>query len=360
MRGSTGAPADADGDDVEGGGINPVTWIPGVARSLGKLFGKGGGQSAGQRYVQRSLALARAAQQGASYLSRSSNYPDRPVQVDWSTVAAEDRNRVADFLLWNAGRLQQAIDRTPQIPDYARHFGPDYVHPDVLAYAGTPTGQSPGLPPDVAGPTGGGVPAQPPDLWDSARLAVEVMAEWLRRRRESDAQRRAERQWRRWLREILGRGMTPPGGNAPMPYPDTTYGLGFSLPGAEAAGQWASGGGSSWLRDLGVLAGGVGSVIRGIRGGSLEESYNVPYVPDILVPDVLERGMATAGMCGSPFVSAASAAARPSTFAMANPANGRMTWFRPAGKPVLWSSDLGACRRVARIARKAKRRAGGR
>lgn len=46
-------------------------------------------------------------------------------------------------------------------------------------------------------------------------------------------------------------------------------------------------------------------------------------------------------------------------FATLNPTTGQIAWFRSAGRPILWSGDLGACKRVNRIAARA-RRAGGR
>jgi hypothetical protein len=91
--------------------------------------------------------------------------------------------------------------------------------------------------------------------------------------------------------------------------------------------------------------------------------YGDPWGPNILRSQEAHRQAALAasmqGGCGSPWVSGG-AALSPSMFSMTNPASGKLTWFRPAGRPILWSSDLGACRRVARIARKAKRRSGGR
>ena len=47
---------------------------------------------------------------------------------------------------------------------------------------------------------------------------------------------------------------------------------------------------------------------------------------------------------------------RAQTFIALNPSTGAPTWFRPAGRPILWSSDLTACRRVNKIARRARGR----
>jgi len=43
-----------------------------------------------------------------------------------------------------------------------------------------------------------------------------------------------------------------------------------------------------------------------------------------------------------------------------NPTSGRQTWFGPMGQPVLWTGDFRACKRVRKVAGKARRRAGGR
>jgi hypothetical protein len=48
--------------------------------------------------------------------------------------------------------------------------------------------------------------------------------------------------------------------------------------------------------------------------------------------------------------------ARPTAFHVPNPVTGRETWFKPAGHPILWSSDLAACKRVKKIARKVSRK----
>jgi len=43
-----------------------------------------------------------------------------------------------------------------------------------------------------------------------------------------------------------------------------------------------------------------------------------------------------------------------SSFVTANPVTGNLSWFKNMGKPVLFSGDLAACRRVRRIASKAR------
>jgi hypothetical protein len=59
----------------------------------------------------------------------------------------------------------------------------------------------------------------------------------------------------------------------------------------------------------------------------------------------------------SPFVPTM-AGARAQPFVASNPVSGKLTWFKPAGRPILWSGDLTACRRVGRIAARARRSRG--
>jgi hypothetical protein len=50
------------------------------------------------------------------------------------------------------------------------------------------------------------------------------------------------------------------------------------------------------------------------------------------------------------------AGARAQFFRTQNPVTGQDTWFRPAGRPILWSGDLTACKRVKKVARRAARK----
>lgn len=59
---------------------------------------------------------------------------------------------------------------------------------------------------------------------------------------------------------------------------------------------------------------------------------------------------------GTPPFRATMAGARAQFFRTENPVTGQDTWFRPAGRPLLWSGDLTACKRVNKIARRAKRK----
>ncbi len=59
---------------------------------------------------------------------------------------------------------------------------------------------------------------------------------------------------------------------------------------------------------------------------------------------------------GTPMFRPTMAGARAQFFRTQNPATGQDTWFRPAGKPLLWSGDLTACKRVNKVARRAARK----
>jgi hypothetical protein len=77
-------------------------------------------------------------------------------------------------------------------------------------------------------------------------------------------------------------------------------------------------------------------------------SLDVPFV------DITPQGSSRAF---SPWVPTMMGA-RAQPFMSNNPVSGALTWFKPAGKPILWSGDLTACKRVERVARRAKRSRG--
>jgi hypothetical protein len=62
----------------------------------------------------------------------------------------------------------------------------------------------------------------------------------------------------------------------------------------------------------------------------------------------------------SPFASGGQRGSRPKIHIRPDPITGRPVWFRPAGRPLLWSSDLTAVKRVRKIASRARRARGGR
>lgn len=80
--------------------------------------------------------------------------------------------------------------------------------------------------------------------------------------------------------------------------------------------------------------------------------FGLPFI-DI----VGQGGGATLAGLTSPF-RATMAGAAPQAHVQANPVTGKTTWFKPAGRPILWSGDLTACRRVGKIATRARRSRG--
>lgn len=89
------------------------------------------------------------------------------------------------------------------------------------------------------------------------------------------------------------------------------------------------------------------------QGGFQQALFNLPAL-DIPGIDITRQGgAATLAALTSPFFPTM-AGARAQAFISPNPVTGKLTWFKPAGKPILWSGDLTACRRVGRIARRAR------
>jgi len=85
------------------------------------------------------------------------------------------------------------------------------------------------------------------------------------------------------------------------------------------------------------------------RGGFQQAGLDLPFID--IVP---QGGAGQLSRLSSPFVPTM-AGARAQAFVAPNPVTGATTWFKPAGKPILWSGDLTACRRVGRIAARARR-----
>lgn len=154
---------------------------------------------------------------------------------------------------------------------------------------------------------------------------------------------------------------------------DVPYNFSYN-PMAPSGAVSGFGGGSDWLSGLGSLAQGVGGIISAIRmpqaapGGF---GFVAPAMGTAgRVIGGIAAGAAGAGIADwlmgnggacptSPFASGGGAP-RAQTFVAANPATGKATWFKPAGRPLLWSGDLSAARRVRKIAGRARRRVGGR
>lgn len=118
----------------------------------------------------------------------------------------------------------------------------------------------------------------------------------------------------------------------------------FAFPAVAGGGQMAIGG---LLPALGRIGGSLVRAAPAIGGGAL-------------LGEVIERSLTPGGggampaNIGAPF-RPTMAGARAQLFVVANPVTGTPTWFKPAGRPILFSGDLTACKRVQKIARRARR-----
>lgn len=98
-----------------------------------------------------------------------------------------------------------------------------------------------------------------------------------------------------------------------------------------------------------------GGVVPGVSpasfslGGATPVGFDLPFID--IVP---QGGGATLGALTAPF-RPTMAGASANTFVVPNPVTGRPTWFRPAGRPLIWSADLVAVRRVRKLAARAHR-----
>ena len=83
--------------------------------------------------------------------------------------------------------------------------------------------------------------------------------------------------------------------------------------------------------------------------GFFSQALDIPFF------DITPQG--SSAQLGSMFTPSMSGA-RAQKFMVPNPQTGKATWFGPLGQPVLFSGDFTASKRVARVARKARRSRG--
>jgi len=104
----------------------------------------------------------------------------------------------------------------------------------------------------------------------------------------------------------------------------------------------------------GALGGGVQQAsLGGIAGGLLRQLPGA--LGGLAVGAGIDAALSSGGAM-TPMFRQGMAGARAQFFRTTNPISGQDTWFRPAGRPLLWSGDLTACKRVNKIARRAKRK----
>lgn len=64
----------------------------------------------------------------------------------------------------------------------------------------------------------------------------------------------------------------------------------------------------------------------------------------------------TGGGGSTPMFRPTMAGVRAQTFRATNPVTGKDVFFKPMGRPILWSSDIATCKRVDKIARRVRRK----
>lgn len=96
------------------------------------------------------------------------------------------------------------------------------------------------------------------------------------------------------------------------------------------------------------------------QNGFANAAFSLPQIGggtglDLPFIDIVRQGGSNAlAKLTSPFVPTM-AGARAQPFVAQNPVTGASTWFKPAGRPILWSGDLTACKRVNKLAMRARR-----
>jgi len=79
------------------------------------------------------------------------------------------------------------------------------------------------------------------------------------------------------------------------------------------------------------------------------------FIGGIIGGNLLDSAISGGGSV-TPMFRPTMAGVRAQSFRATNPVTGQDVFFRPAGKPILWSSDLSACKRVRKVARRANRK----
>jgi len=277
----------------------------------------------------------------------------------WGSVLAPAAALIGSLF---GGGLRESAPRTPYESVLAGAFTPQQPTGYQTVYAPARI-----LPPAL--PTGGSVAhAQQPGTPPSGGTQQTID--------DFDARLRRAIQLRDLLAYILSLFRKPASGvvNAGSFYSTEVFEVPYLM---QPMGGYASGG-MDFLGGAANLAGGIAQLIASFRsnqpaampGGAgqvFQDIFAGRGVLGLGGPDfggIVGGGSSTApgpGACptSAPF-RAGRVGANPSTFVVPNPVTGAPTWFKPAGRPLLWSGDLRAAKTVRRIARLAKRRAGGR
>jgi len=143
---------------------------------------------------------------------------------------------------------------------------------------------------------------------------------------------------------------------------NTGGGMGYYFAPTPAGGV-GGGDDGGFLSGISNLAGGIGAVINAVRGGNsvaMPGGYGGLQLGNYggIFPNAIGAGINS--LLGTGPIIPGSSCAIGGAVGVTNPATGKMVWFRRAGRPLLWSGDLAACKRVRRAASHARRRVGGR
>jgi hypothetical protein len=159
--------------------------------------------------------------------------------------------------------------------------------------------------------------------------------------------------------------LAPPGGSAPQlfstgvpsftPVPASSFaapsgGFGGPVPGAPMIGSSIGFGPA-----LGAIGGLVGAGARAAGGVIARNPVIAGTVGGVLAGEALDSFQASGG--GGQFFRATAAGASPISLVMLpNPVTGKPTFFKHAGRPILFSGDLTAAKRVNKLASRARRK----
>lgn len=179
--------------------------------------------------------------------------------------------------------------------------------------------------------------------------------------------------WLEWRRSRQGAGTiqlqipawpVPPVYVRPAPgVSDTTNG-GFPFDMAYVnTSVFEGGGGLGGLLNTALqTAGAIWGPNQASPGGAnfVQQATTLPSIFDLPLVDIVPQGAGSGCTALQSAFATGTRRARAKIHVRPDPQTGTPVWFRPAGRPILWSSDLSACRRVRKVAARARRARGGR
>ena len=253
-------------------------------------------------------------------------------------------------------------------------YNKPYVSPGEVESGRRITGPSDRPAPTVMGPpvtappamlpgtTGAPPPRQPPQTPGQRQLSLiralliiwQNIMRWRRQRQGPPVYRINLPSWPAWPRPT------------PVTAPPTQYppygGFEHMYVNTSLLGGGENGFGGGWPGLLGQAL----QTAAAIWGPNQAQPGGAPiltagFMPSLGIPgmDIVGQGMGPAcTQLQSPFAAGGGRGARAKIHVLADPITGRPVWFRPAGRPLLWSSDLTACKRVRKIAARARRAKG--